>query len=322
MKIRTLLAGLVLACAATSTAWAQSYPARTVKIICPTPPGGPTDLMARVLADKLTTIWGQQVIVENRGGAGHMIGTDALAKSAPDGYTFGLVTTPHVTNPAMMGDKLTFDPVKDFTPISLVASLPLALVATPGAPFGSVKDLIAHAKAKPGALRVATAGNGTGPHLAAALFQQLTGTDLQVVPYKGGPQATTAAMSGEVEVYFDSPAAALPQVKAGKLKGLATTGRARSPSAPDIPTMVESGIPGFVMESWYGFLAPAGLPADMVAKVNKDVVAVMAMPDVKEKLSASMFEPRGTSPQELATMIQTELPRWSKIIKDGNIRPE
>ena len=315
-----LLAGIAFGCLAMSAASADTYPSRTVKIISPTAPGGPTDLVARLLADKLSTMWGQQVIVENRAGAGHMIGTDAAAKAAPDGYTFVVVTTPHVTNPAMQS-KMNFDPVKDFTPVSLIASLPVVLVVTPALPVTNVKDLIAHAKARPGALRVASAGNATGPHLAAALFQQMAGVEFQHIPYKGGPQATTAVMSGEVELYFDSPASALPQIQAGKLKGLGTTGLKRPAAAGNLPTIAET-VPGFSFDVWNGLLAPAGLPPDILAKVNKDVVAVLAMPDVKAKLEALMFEPRGTTPQELGKLIDGELVRWAKIIKDGNIRAE
>jgi tripartite-type tricarboxylate transporter receptor subunit TctC len=319
-RLLHLLAGIAFGCLAMSAASADTYPSRTVKIISPTAPGGPTDLVARLLADKLSTMWGQQVIVENRAGAGHMIGTDAAAKAAPDGYTFVVVTTPHVTNPALRST-MSFDSVKDFTPVSLIASLPVVLVVTPALPVNNVKDLIAHAKARPGALRVASAGNATGPHLAAALFQQMAGVEFQHIPYKGGPQATTAVMSGEVELYFDSPASALPQIQAGKLKGLGTTGLTRPAAAGNLPTIAET-VPGFSFDVWNGLLAPAGLPPEILAKVNKDVVAVLAMPDVKAKLEALMFEPRGTTPQELGKLIDGELVRWAKIIKDGNIRAE
>lgn len=302
-------------CAGTS---AQSWPNRTVRLIVPAAAGGPTDLVARVLADKLGSTLGQTFIVDNRAGAGHIIGTEAMARAAPDGYVFGLVTTPHVINPALQ-KKMPYDTQKDLEPVSWLTSLPLVLVVSPSSPAKSVHELVELARAKPGQLNFASAGTATGPHLAGELFKSRAGINIVHVPYKGGPQATTAVLTGEAMLYFDTPSGTLPHIKSGKLRALAVTTLTRSSAAPDVPTMAEAGFPGFEVNIWNGLVAPAGVPKDILARMHSELVKALAQPDVKARFAAVGFDVVGSTPEQFGAFIDRELVKWRKVVQDAGI---
>ena len=314
------LAALFAALAFGAAAWAQqaAWPSKPVRLIVPTAPGGPTDLVARVLAERLAPALGQSVIVDNRAGAGHMIGTEAAARAAPDGYTYGLVTTPHVINPALR-KKMPYDTQQDLAPVSWLTSLPLVLVVNPALPASTVQELVALAKAKPGQLNMASAGTATGPHLAGELFKSSAGISLVHVPYKGGPQATAAILTGEATLYFDSLSGALPHIKAGKLRALAVTLQTRAAAAPEVPTMVESGFPGFEVNIWNGMVAPAGTPKDIIARMQAEIARALALPEVKSRFAAVGFETVGSTPEQFGAVIDRDLAKWRKVVKDAGM---
>jgi len=281
----------------------------------PFPPGGPLDISGRLLAQKLSEAWGQSVVVENRAGAGGNIGADLVAKSAPDGYTIvmGALST-HAVNPSLY-PKMPYDAVKDFAPITLLATTPNVLVVNPSLPVNSVKDLIAYAKANPGKLSFGSGSNGSAGHLAGELFKVDTGTDIVHIPYKGGAPATQALLAGDVQFMFDNLANATPQIKAGKLKALAVTTADRSKLAPDLPTMAEAGVAGFDISTWFGLLAPAGTPKDVIAKWNADATRILNSPEMRERLTLLGAEPAPTTPEQFAAFIQRELAKYARIVK-------
>jgi tripartite-type tricarboxylate transporter receptor subunit TctC len=307
-----LLAGGMLGAAAVA---AQGYPDRPVKLVVPFPPGGPLDVTGRLIAQKLTDAWGQAVVVENKPGAGGNIGADLVAKSAPDGYTIlmGALST-HAVNPSLYA-KMPYDAMKDFAPITLLAVTPNVLVVNPSLPVNSVKDLVAYAKANPGKLSFGSGSNGSAGHLAGELFKVDTGTDIVHIPYKGGAPATQALLAGDVQFMFDNLANATAQVKAGKLKALAVTTAQRSKLAPDLPTMAEAGLPGFDISTWYGLLAPAGTPKEVIAKWNADVVKILNTPEVRERLAAQGAEAAPTTPEQFAAFMRSEIPKYARIVK-------
>jgi len=308
------LVGLATAVVA-PTVLGQAFPTHAAKLVVPFPPGGPLDSTGRLIADKVSAAWGQPVVVENKPGAGGNIGADLVAKSAPDGYTIvmGALST-HAVNPSLYS-KMPYDAVKDFAPITLVAVTPNVLVVNPKLPVNSVKDLVAYAKANPGKLSFASGSNGSAGHLAGELFKTDTGTDIVHIPYKGAAPAMQALLAGDVQFMFDNLASAMAQVKAGKVKALAVTTPQRSPLAPDLPTMAEAGLPGFDITTWYGLLAPAGTPKDVVAKWNAEVVRVLKTPEVRDQLAARGAEASPTTPEEFAAFIGREIPKYAKIIK-------
>jgi len=297
------------------TVLGQAFPTHAAKLVVPFPPGGPLDSTGRLIADKVSAAWGQPVVVENKPGAGGNIGADLVAKSAPDGYTIvmGALST-HAVNPSLYS-KMPYDAVKDFAPITLVAVTPNVLVVNPKLPVNSVKDLVAYAKANPGKLSFASGSNGSAGHLAGELFKTDTGTDIVHIPYKGAAPAMQALLAGDVQFMFDNLASAMAQVKAGKVKALAVTTPQRSPLAPDLPTMAEAGLPGFDITTWYGLLAPAGTPKDVVAKWNAEVVRVLKTPEVRDQLAARGAEASPTTPEEFAAFIGREIPKYAKIVK-------
>ena len=307
--------------ALSSPAGAQPYPTKPVKLIVGQPPGGAIDVIARIFADKLGSMWGRPVVVENRAGAGGNIGSALVAKAAPDGYTLFLAANSHVTNAALY-DNLPYDPIKDFTPISLVTGYSLVLVAHPSAPAASLGELIAQAKAKPGKLTFNSAGNGTPTHLAAELFRIAAGIDFLHIPYKGAAAATNDLLAGHVQFAFSNPVLALKPVQAGRLRALATNGARRSAIFPDVPTMGESGYPEIETGTWHAILGPAGMPKDIVAKLAADVIAVLQMPDVRERLLANGVDPIGASPEQTALKMRAESDKWSKIIVAAKIKPD
>jgi len=299
-------------------AFPQAYPNKPVRIIVPFPAGGSADTLARTIGQKLTESFGQQVLIDNRPGAGGNIGTDAAAKSAPDGYTLLMTPSSIISNPSLYS-KLSYDPMKDLMPVTEVAWTPNILVVHPSVPANSVKELIALAKSKPGQLSYASGGNGATNHLAGELFKSMTGIDMVHIPYKGNPVAVLDVLNGQVGVMFDFMITSLPHVKAGKLRALAVTGAKRSPQLPDLPTVAEAGVPGFEAGTWFAVLAPAGTPAAIVKQLNNEIVKILNLPDVKERLYQLGAEPRSGTPEQLATLMKQDMAKWAKVIKDANI---
>jgi len=306
--------------AISSFAAAQGFPAKPVRIVNPFAPGGATDILARHMGQKLTELWGQPAVVENRAGASGALGVEHVAKSAPDGYTLLIATqTTHAANPALYA-KLPYDAAKDFAPLTLAGSTPLALLVHPAMPVHDVKDLVAHAKANPGRLSYASGGNGTSQHLTMELLKTMTGTFMLHIPYKGAGPAMTDFLGGQVNLMFDNLPTALPHVKSGKLRALAVSTAKRSAFAPELPTMAESGLAGFDLATWFAFFAPAATPRELVEKISADMRRVLAQPDTKERLTAIGVDVAGTTPEELAQFHRAELTKWARIVKDSGAK--
>jgi tripartite-type tricarboxylate transporter receptor subunit TctC len=306
------------ACALASPAGAQTpaaYPTRPVRLVVPFPPGGPLDIVGRAIAQKLGDAWGQSVVVDNRPGAGGNIGAELVAKAAPDGYTvlMGALST-HAVNPSLYA-KMPYDAIRDFAPITLVAITPNVLVVNASLPVNSAREFVAYAKANSGKLAFGSGSNGSAGHLAGELFKVDTATDIVHVPYKGGAPATQALLAGDTQFMFDNLANATPQVKAGKLKALAVTTAQRSKLAPDLPTMAEAGLPGFDISTWFGLLAPAGTPPEVIAKWNAGVTTILNSPEMRERLTAQGAEAAPTTPGEFAAFIQSEIPKYARIVR-------
>jgi len=302
-----------------SSCWAQSYPNRPVRLVVPFPAGGPADGLGRVLADQLNKMWGQPVIIENRGGAGGNLGAEVVARSAPDGYTLLLNASSHVIN-ASLYEKLPYDPIKDFTPISEVASYMLLLVVHPSVPATSVKEFVAFAKSKQDGLSVANAGLGTPTHLAAVLFAQAAGVNLIHIPYRGAAPASTDLIAGQVPAMFNNPVNAVPQVRSNNLRALAATGSKRLSLLPDIPTIAESGYPGFETRTWYGLFGPAGMPADIVQKLHSDVERALRVPETANNLIAQGWDITVSPSERFSGELQSEFDRWSAVVKRAGIK--
>ena len=309
------LLGIVAAAALPPGAAADSFPSKPVKLIVPFPPGGPLDTTGREIAQKLTESWSRSVIIENKPGAGGNIGADFVAKSPPDGYTvvMGALST-HAVNPSLY-PRMPYDAKKDFAPITLVAITPSVLVVNPSLPVHSVQELIEYAKAHPGKLSFGSGSIGSAGHLAGELFKVDAGVDMVHVPYKGAAPAMQALLAGDTQLMFDNLASAMSQVKAGKLRALAVTTKARSPLAPDLPTMSEAGVPGFDISTWFGLMAPAGTPPDVIAKWNADVTKVLSAPAMRAQLAAQGAEAAPDTPSEFARFIDAELVKYAKIVK-------
>ena len=291
------------------------FPAKPVRLVVPFPPGGPLDVTGRAIAQKLGETWAQSVVVDNRPGAGGNIGADLVAKSPPDGYTvvMGALST-HAVNPSLY-PSMPYDAVRDFAPITLVAVTPNVLVVNPALPVRSVQELVAYAKANPNKLSFGSGSNGSAGHLAGELFKVETGTDVVHVPYKGAAPAMQALLAGDTQFMFDNLASAMPQVKAGKLRALAVTTAKRTSLAPELPTMAEAGVPGFDIATWFGLLAPAGTPRDVIAKWNADVVRILDSAEMRERLRAQGAEPAPSSPAEFAAFIAAEQSKYARIVK-------
>jgi tripartite-type tricarboxylate transporter receptor subunit TctC len=313
---------LVVACCAAAGAQAQAYPSKPVRLILPFPPGGGTDVVGRLLAQKLGQALGQQVIVDNRAGAGGRIGTDLVAKSPPDGYTLLLATSSVMgTGPALY-QKLPFDMPKDFAPVSLVAYTAYVLVAHPSVPATSVKGLLALAKSRPGQLTFASSGAGGASHLSGELFSAMAGVKMVHVAYKGSSPGMFSVVSGETDLMFNNALPALPQVKNGRLRALAVTTPLRSALLPEVPTVAESGLQGFEVQQNYGVLAPAGTPREIVGRLNREIGKVMQTDDAKSRLLADGSEAKVSTPQEFEKVIIGEIEKWSKVIKQAGIKEE
>jgi tripartite-type tricarboxylate transporter receptor subunit TctC len=323
MKSISRLAGLaftagVLANAA-GGAFAQSaYPTRPIRLVVPFPPGGAVDILSRTIGPKLGEGLGQQVVIDNRSGAGGNIAAEIVAKAQPDGYTLLMGYVGHPIN-ATLYSKLTYDVVKDFAPVTLTASSTLVLVSHPSLPAKSVKELIALAKSKPGQVNFASPGSGTPQHLGGELLKRMAGVDMVHIPYKGAGPILADLLGGQVLLGYISLPAALPHLKTGKLRPLGVTSSKRSAVAPDVPTIAES-LPGYEVDNWYGLLAPAGTPKEIVNKLNRDIVKVLQMPEVKERLDSQGIEALSSTPEQFAAYIKSETVKWAKVIKDSGAR--
>jgi tripartite-type tricarboxylate transporter receptor subunit TctC len=298
---------------------AQAWPGKPIRLVVTYPPGGTVDAVARIIAPALSAKLGQPVVVDNRGGAGGAIGGDLVAKSAPDGYTVMLDASNHAQNPALRS-KMPFDTLRDLMPVSLLVKVPKVLVVNPSAPFSSVLDLVAQAKARPGEINFASSGNGSAQHLAAEQFDAMAGVRMTHVAYKGGGPALTDVMAGQVPVFFGSLASSLLYIQAGKLRALAVTGKARAAVLPQVPTVAESGLPGYEVYEWNAVFVPAGTPAAVVDRLAKELVAVLGEPDVRKRLAATGAEVIGSSAAELDAFRRAEIARWSKLAKDNGIQ--
>ena len=320
MKAATALLLAAIALAAPAIADAQPYPSRPVKLVVPFPPGGSLDNTGRLIAQRLSEMWGQSVVVENKPGAGGNIGADSVAKSAADGYTIllGALST-HAVNPSLY-KSMPYDAVRDFAPITLIAITPNVLVVNASAPVNNVKEFIAWTRANPGKQSFGSGSIGSGGHLAGELYKVDTGTDAVHIPFKGGAPATQALLAGETQFMFDNLANAMAQVKAGKLKALAVTTAQRSSLVPELPTMAEAGLAGFDISTWYGFFAPAGTPPAVVAKWNADVTRILTTPDVRAKIMADGAEPAPDTPEQFAQFIQRENAKYARIIKSSGAK--
>lgn len=317
-------AGRLAACLAGAIASgvvAAAYPDKPVRMVVPFPSGGGTDVVARTIALKLGEQWNQSVIVDNRPGAAAMIGTEILAHAVPDGYTLGFVSMTHTINVSLYR-KLPYDPIADFAPIILAATAPNVLVVNPAVGAKTVAELVRIAKARPGRLNFPSSGNGGVSHLSAEMFRYAAGIDITHVPYRGAGPALTALLAGEMQLMMATTPVALPQIRAGRLIALAVTSRARSPLAPELPTIAESGYPGFEADTWYGMLAPARVPAPLVTQLNGAVVKMLAQPDFKERLAREGAQPAGGTPAEFAAFIKLETDKWAKIVRMAKVRVE
>ena len=299
----------------------NAYPTKPIRIISIFAPGGGNDVICRLVAQQLTERLKQQVIVENRVGANGIVGSEAAARSAPDGYTFTLIPSGHTVN-ASMYKKLPFDSIRDFTPITLVGSGPLVLAVHPSLPAKNVKELIALAKARPGQLTYVSSGVGASGHLAGALFDSMTGTKMVHVPYKGMSLAVSDLMGGQVSMTFGTSLSVIPHVRTGRLRALATTGAQRSPALPDLPTIAESGLPGYEASLWYGFVGPARMPPEIVQRLNTEIAAILAQPDTREKLASQGVDARSTTPDEFARILTADVARWAKVVQKLGLQAE
>jgi tripartite-type tricarboxylate transporter receptor subunit TctC len=325
MSLRAVLpatAAAIAACGslAAPAFCAEPYPTRPIRIVVGFPPGGPTDVVARAIGQRFTEAWGKQVVIDNRPGAGSLIGTEIVARSNPDGYTLLLGTsTAFCINPAL-GKKLSYDPERDFSPISRVVINPQILVTHHSLPVTTVKEFIALAKTRPGQINYATVGPATPQHLGMEMLQAMTGISLVHIPYKGTAPAMTDLLGGQVTVMFNSIPTVLPHVRSGRIRGLAVGSATRSAAAPEIPTVAEAGVPGFEYVTWYGLFAPGGTPKDIVMKLNAQVVQMLADPELAQRFASQGVEPSATSPEELRRYARAERERWRTVIKTMNIR--
>jgi tripartite-type tricarboxylate transporter receptor subunit TctC len=302
-------------------AQAQDYPAKPVRIIVPFAPGGGTDLTARLTAQKLSERFGQQFIVENRSGAGGVIGSDLVAKAKPDGYTLVVVSGSHTINPSLY-KQLPYDTLRDFAPVTNLVAGPALLVVHPSVPANNVKELIALAKAKPGTLSYASSGNGSPPHLGGELFKWKAGVDMIHVPYKGNGPAYADLVGGQVSLMFPNIATSLQYVQNGRLRALAVTSRTRLRVAPEIPTVAEAGLPGYELNSWFGLLAPAGTPPAVLRLLQQEIAKIYQQPEVREKIVSQGVEPVANTPADFAAEIKAEMAQWAALFKAANIKPE
>ena len=316
-----LLVAAVLTIVATTTL-AQTWPNKPVRIIVPYPPGGVGDTFTRSLAQQLSERLGQPVLIENKPGASQIIGAELAAKAAPDGYTLFLGSVTSLAINVRSQKKLSYDPVRDFAPVSLCFASPLYLVVNPALPASSVAELIALARAKPGQLTFASVGQGGSLHLAGELFKSMTGVDMTHIPYKGSAPALADVMGGQVSMIFDVGVSALPQVRAGKLRALAITASRRSEGTPEYPTIAEAGVPGYEASIWFGIVAPAGTPAPVVARLSREIAQIVRTPAIRERFVPLGLDLIGGTPEEFAATMRSEIPKWARVLQDARVEPE
>ena len=321
MTLRRCALLLAAACAATAT-HADVYPSKPIRFVVAFPPGGGTDIIARSIAQKLGERLEQQIVVDNRPGAGGNIGTDIVAKSAPDGYTMLMGSAGPLAINASLFAAMPFDPVRDLAPVTLAASTPNVLVVHPSLKATTVKDLVALARAHPGEINFASSGHGTPAHLAGELFNSMAGVKLVHVPYKGASPALADLLGGQVQIMFSTMPPALPHVKEGKLRALAVTSLKRSPAMPGLPTLDEAALPGFEANTWHGVVLPAGAQSAIIARLNREIVAILHMPEVVERLSNQGAEPVGSTPEEFAAYIKSETVKWAKVVRESGAKAE
>jgi len=318
------MSGKLIALALVMTAGAasaQTYPTKPVRLVVPFLAGGSTDIVGRTVAQKLSEMWGQQAFVDNRPGGGTTIGTEMVAKAAPDGYTLLVTPAPFTINPSLL-TKLPYDALTDFTPITLINTTPLVMVVNPGVPAKNVKELIALAKAKPGKLNFGSSGTGGSNHLAGELFDAMAGVKMVHIPYKGNAGALTDIVGGHLDVVYNGITSAVALIRGGKLRALAVTSLQRSAALPDVPTLDESGLKGFEAVAWNGLSAPAKTPRDVIMKINADVIKIVNSPELKERLKADGSDPVGNSPEQYAAFLRNEIAKWAKVIKFAGVKPE
>lgn len=319
LRNRTVIALGVALCSASALTQAQMYPAKPIRFIVPFPPGAGNDIIARAIALRLTEVFGQPVIVDNRPGGGGMLGIMALAKAAPDGHTIAMGSTSTLAiNPAM-NRKLPFDAQRDIAPISLLGSAPFILAVHPSVPAQSVKELVALAKAKPGVLNYSSAGTGVTNHLAAEIFKSMTGTDIAHVPYKGAAPAMFEAIAGQVQLTFGPMLSTLPHARSGKLRALGVTRGTRSPVAPEIPTIAESGVPGYEVLNWYGIVAPASTTPAVIDRLHRESVQILNAREIKDRLTSEGADVIGNTPVQFAAFIKAEIPKWANAVKTAKV---
>ncbi len=300
----------------------QSYPTRPVRLVVPFPPGGSADILGRALGQKLGEGLGQSVVIENRPGAGTAIAAEFVANALPDGYTLMLGTvSSHAINPAV-NPKLPFDPVRNFTPVAPVATIPFALIVHPSLPVKSVGELITYVRQRPGKIDYSSAGNGTSNHLAGELFEAMTGAHMVHIPYRGSAPALQDLIAGRVSVMFDLVLTAAPHIKSGAVRGLAVTGARRSAVLPDLPTVAESGLPGYEVSAWFGIFGPAGMPRTVVDRLNTEVARGLATPDLQQRLVSQGAEPLAGTPDEFAAYLKSEIAKWAKVVREAGITPD
>lgn len=314
-------AAILLLWGAFPQAYGQNYPAKPVRIIAASSPGSGVDIVTRIIAQKLSEQLGQQVIVDNRAGAGGNLGAEIAAKAPPDGYTLFMASPAHAINTGLYR-RLTYDLVRDFAPVTLVTMGQYVIVVHPSLPVKSVKELIALARARPGQLNYASAGNGNATHLAGELFNKLARVNLVHVPYKGSGPALTDLIGGQVQLMFSNLVAAMPHVKSGRLRALAVAGEKRTSAAPELPTVAEAGLPGYAVISWFGVFAPAATPREIVARLNQELVRAMSAPDMHERLAGEGADPATNTPEAFAAFIKAEIAKWTRVIRDANISAE
>ncbi len=313
------LGAVAILLAGAGSAHAQAWPNKPIRMVVPYTPGGYTDLMARLVSEKMSTALGQAIVIENKPGANAVIGTDTVAKAAPDGYTFGTVIAAHSVNPTL-NPKLPYDTMKDLTYVSLTSVAPLILIATPSLPAKDMKEFIALAKAKPGQLNFASSGIGSAAHLTMEMFKSREGVNLQHIPYKGTAGALQDTVGGQINVMFDVIGPLMSQVKSGNAKALAVAAKERVPAAGDTPTMAEAGVPDFVAGTWSGIIAPAGTPQEIVDRVAAEAKKALADPELRKKLDDQGIVPQGSTPEEFKTFVTAEIARWKKVITDADIK--
>ena len=317
---RALAAALAIV-ALTPAAPARDYPARPIRLVVPVAAGGGNDIAARLIAQKLSAAWGEQVVVDNRPGAATAIGSEIVARASPDGYTLMLVSVSFAVN-AALGKKLPYDSLRDFAPITQVARVPLILLVHPALPVKSVADLIALAKAQPGRLNYASAGNASSTHLPMELFMSLAHVSLNHVPYKGTAPGLNDLLGGQVQLMFDAIPPALPHMQTGRVRGLAITSAQRTAALPDMPTIAEAGVPGYAYDSWFAIFAPARTPPAIIDKLNREIVRIVHEPDVRERFVQMGVDPLGTTPAQLGAHVRSEIARWTRVVRERGIRAE